>query len=233
MNYRHIYCKIISYAKSQEKLGLRKKGNGNYYEAHHILPKSLFPLWKNRKSNIVLLTAREHFFVHELLTKIYPTPQMIFALRAFISRPNADYKITPREYERIRTSWAKAFREKMLGKPANRPREVTERINAKNRGSKRTLEQRQRMSEAQKRVVQRTGGGNRKGKKGTPEGNKHNSEAQFLRYAKNLNMTVEEYKSYRKWLMYDSHKKHWYNNGKENIVAERCPEGYTSGKLLH
>ena len=236
MNYRHIYCKIISYAKSEEKLGLRKKGNGNYYEAHHILPKSLFPLWKNRKSNIVLLTAREHFFVHELLTKIYPTSQMTYALHAFISRPNADYKITPREYERIRTAWAKFFREKMLGKPANRSREVTERINAKNRGSKRTLEQRQRMSEAQKRVAERTGGGNRKGKKGTPECKKHCSEGQFAKYAKSLNMTVEEYKLYRKDLLkkaYDSCKKHWYNNGKENIVAEQCPEGYTPGKLLH
>lgn len=90
---------------------------------------------------------------------------MIYALHAFVSRPNADYKITPREYERIRTTWAKAVREKMLGKPANRSREVTERINAKSRGSKRTLEQRQRMSEAQKRVAERTDGGNRKGKK--------------------------------------------------------------------
>lgn len=44
MNYRHVYCVIISHAKSEEKLGLRKKGNGTYYEAHHILPRSLFPL---------------------------------------------------------------------------------------------------------------------------------------------------------------------------------------------
>ena len=107
MNYRHIYMLIIERAKSEEKLGLRKKGNGNYYESHHILPKSLFPLWAKRKSNKVLLTAREHFFVHELLTKIYPTSQMIYALHAFVSRPNADYKITPREYERVRTAWAK------------------------------------------------------------------------------------------------------------------------------
>ena len=236
MNYRHIYCKIISYAKSEEKLGLRKKGNCNYYESHHILPKSLFPLWAKRKSNLVLLTAREHFFVHELLTKIYPTPQMRHAAYSFISRPNADYKITPREYERIRTAYANDLREKMLGKPANRSREVTERINAKNRGSKRTLEQRQRMSEAQKRVAERTGGGNRKGKKGTPECKKHCSEGQFAKYAKSLNMTVEEYKLYRKDLLkkaYDSCKKHWYNNGKENVVAEQCPEGYTPGKLLH
>lgn len=124
----------------------------------------------------------------------------------------------------------------MLGKPANRSREVTERINAKNRGSKRTLEQRQRMSEAQKRVVERNGCGNRKGKKGTPECKKHCSEGQFAKYAKSLNMTVEEYKLYRKDFLknaYNSHKRHWYNNGKENVVAEQCPEGYTPGKLLH
>ena len=106
MNYRHIYMCIIAHAKSQEKSGLRKRGNGEYYESHHILPKSLYPLWKKRKSNIVLLTAREHFFVHELLTKIYPTPQMTYALHAFISRPNADYKITSREYERLKLEFS-------------------------------------------------------------------------------------------------------------------------------
>lgn len=76
MNYRHIYCKIISYAKSQNRF----KGDDNYYEAHHILPKSMFPLWKNRKSNLVLLTPREHLFVHKLLFKIYKSPQMAYAL---------------------------------------------------------------------------------------------------------------------------------------------------------
>lgn len=116
MNYRHIYMLIIERAKSEEKSGLRKRRNGEYYEAHHILPKSLFPLWKKRKSNIVLLTAREHFFVHELLTKIYPTPQMTYALHAFVSRPNADYKITSREYERIKIEFSKLHSERMTGR---------------------------------------------------------------------------------------------------------------------
>lgn len=116
MNYRHIYMLIIERAKSEEKSELRKRGNGEYYESHHILPKSLFPLWKKRKSNIVLLTAREHFFVHELLTKIYPTPQMTYALHAFVSRPNADYKITPRKYERIKIEFSKLHSERMTGR---------------------------------------------------------------------------------------------------------------------
>lgn len=100
MNYRHVYCVIISHAKLEEKLGLRKKGNGTYYEAHHILPRSLFPLWENRKSNIVLLTAREHFFCHQLLSKIYPCREMILAIR-FLA---LDCKHSPssREYEELR-----------------------------------------------------------------------------------------------------------------------------------
>lgn len=124
MNYKHIYCKIISYAKSQN----RYKGDGNYYERHHILPKSLFPLWKNRKSNLVLLTAREHFFCHQLLYKIFPGMKMAYALKAFTSRPNTDYKISSREYERIRseyaklcskemTNWAKTNRDEMRRRP--------------------------------------------------------------------------------------------------------------------
>lgn len=115
MNYRQVYMRIISHAKSEQLQGLRKKGNGNYYEAHHILPRSLFPNWTKRKSNIVLLTAREHFFCHQLLTKIYPSNQMVYALWAFCNRPNADYKITSREYERIkilRRSEMKSFRNK-------------------------------------------------------------------------------------------------------------------------
>lgn len=109
MNYRNVYIKIIRNAKSQN----RRKGDGTYYEQHHILPKSLFPLWTKRKSNLVLLTAREHFFVHELLTKIYPSNEMSFALFAFITRPNADYKIVPRTYEKLKAARAQLLSETM------------------------------------------------------------------------------------------------------------------------
>lgn len=54
--YRRWYLKIINNAKAEN----RKRGD-KYYESHHILPKSLYPLWSNKQSNRVLLTAREHF----------------------------------------------------------------------------------------------------------------------------------------------------------------------------
>lgn len=99
MNYRHVYMLIIEHAKSEEKLGLRKKGNGKYYECHHILPKSLYPLWVKRKNNLVLLTAREHFFCHQLLTKIYPIKSMFFALYIMSNRLD---KKSSREYEKVK-----------------------------------------------------------------------------------------------------------------------------------
>lgn len=99
MNYRHIYMLIIEHAKSQNRI----KGDGNYYESHHILPKSLFPLWSKRKSNIVLLTAREHFFIHQLLTKIYPGKEMAFALHLLsTTKKGKQVIITSREYEKIK-----------------------------------------------------------------------------------------------------------------------------------
>jgi len=104
MNYRHVYCVIISHAKSEEKLGIRAKGNGNYYERHHILPKSLFPLWKNRKSNIVLLTAREHFFCHQLLEKIYPNSGMFLALWRLATDGQNKY-CSSREYQKLKEKY--------------------------------------------------------------------------------------------------------------------------------
>ena len=86
MDYRKVYMKIISNSIKETKNGLRpwcrsqKKKFSGYYEFHHILPKSLFPLWAKRSSNVVALTAREHFFCHQLLTKIYPGKKMFFAL---------------------------------------------------------------------------------------------------------------------------------------------------------
>lgn len=115
MNYRHVYMLIIAHAKSEEKLGLRKKGNGNYYEAHHVFPKSLYPLWKDRKSNIVLLTAREHFFCHQLLTKIWPCRETVAAV--FYLSNDKRHKVSSKEYQRIKEDFAKKQSEFKKGKP--------------------------------------------------------------------------------------------------------------------
>lgn len=58
--YTRIYNNIIERAKTRTISG--------YTENHHILPRSLGG--SNNKSNLVALTAREHFICHLLLTRI-------------------------------------------------------------------------------------------------------------------------------------------------------------------
>ena len=64
--YRRWYYSIIQNAISQ----YRKKTKTCYFECHHILPRSLFPEYKNDNWNISLLTPREHFICHWLLVKM-------------------------------------------------------------------------------------------------------------------------------------------------------------------
>ncbi len=100
MNYRHIYMVIITKAKMEMEKGLRAKKNGNYYENHHILPRSLFPLWTDKTSNQVLLTAREHYFCHKLLVKIFRCKEMATALFMMsTSKVNNHLIISSRDYE--------------------------------------------------------------------------------------------------------------------------------------
>lgn len=108
MNYRHVYMLIIEHAKKEVELGLRPKNryfkknfSNQYFEFHHILPKSLFSLWSKRKSNIIPLTAREHFFCHQLLTKIYNTSEMRSALYLLVNI-NKHNKLTSKQYEKLK-----------------------------------------------------------------------------------------------------------------------------------
>lgn len=51
-------------------MNIEPSGSSNYYENHHIIPRSLNG--SNSSENLVLLTAREHFICHWLLVKIFP-----------------------------------------------------------------------------------------------------------------------------------------------------------------
>lgn len=118
MNYRSVYIKIIAKAKLEESEGKRKLG---YYEKHHIMPKSLYPLWSSRKSNLVKLTAREHLFVHMLLTKIYPKSHEMWSALWYMSckskKEKSNYpKLSLREYERIKVEYARSNSEHLKGK---------------------------------------------------------------------------------------------------------------------
>jgi len=99
--YTNWYNHIISNAK------LRIKSQLSYSENHHILPKSLGGT--DEATNLVNLTAREHFICHWLLAKMtigQDKFKMIYALNG-MRRQNKnqnryDTKITARVYEKIK-----------------------------------------------------------------------------------------------------------------------------------
>lgn len=97
MNYHKIYTSLIETAKSRQVCG--------YVERHHIIPKCFGG--NNTKSNLVYLSAREHFIAHWLLTKIYPNHSgMNMALHAMRasnkSHDRYSTKITSRVFSKIK-----------------------------------------------------------------------------------------------------------------------------------
>jgi hypothetical protein len=102
--YTHWYNSIINSALS------RNFTDGRYIEKHHIIPKSLGGT--NKKSNLVFLTAREHFVCHRLLTKMtegIPKRKMLYAqnmMLAKTSKQNRSFKISNRTYQKIKEEFA-------------------------------------------------------------------------------------------------------------------------------
>jgi hypothetical protein len=110
MDYQQIYDNIIQRAKNLN----RKKGYGVYYERHHILPKCL--KGTNDKSNLVLLTAKEHYICHLLLTNIYPnSDKLAYALWTMIRGNNlkqSRYIPSSRAYESARIHLGNTYKGK-------------------------------------------------------------------------------------------------------------------------
>jgi len=85
-------------------------------ELHHVLPKSLYPEFKNLKKhswNEVHLTAREHFICHWLLTKMCTNRanmhKMVFAFKMMMHMENPTqnrYKINSHVYQILRENLA-------------------------------------------------------------------------------------------------------------------------------
>ena len=99
MNYSKIYNTIINNAQT------RALDKNQYVERHHIIPKCMGGT--NDKSNIVKLTAREHYIVHQLLAKMYPNNLgLIFAAYSLSHGSNGD-RINNRTYEWIRIQFVK------------------------------------------------------------------------------------------------------------------------------
>jgi hypothetical protein len=163
MNYLKVYCNLI---RKSEKRGYTKnkaKEQGLYVEGHHTFPKSIY----GKNNRIVYLTAREHYVAHALLERIciqrygkehWKSKKMNNAHIIMGGRGKYKnsyiYEEARKRYSEHRTGVPMKeesklkLRNQKLGRKQSP--EVVEIIKRKNTGKKRTQEQKDRMSIAQK-----------------------------------------------------------------------------------
>jgi hypothetical protein len=114
MDYKKIYDNLILSRKS-----LNRRKSEAYYESHHIVPICLNGC-KNCKENIVLLTAREHFIAHWLLSRIYPNNnKMQYAFWCMCIACNKDQSrkiFSSIAYEESKRIYKNMMSKRMLGK---------------------------------------------------------------------------------------------------------------------
>lgn len=138
MNYQKVYDSIIEKAKSEN----REKGNGICYEKHHILPKCLNG--SDRDDNLVLLTTKEHYMVHRLLTRIYPDNRSILTAFHFMvhGQQGQSMNLGARVYEEARELFIKA----QTGRKASI--ETKNKMSKSRKGKKHTKEAKEKMRKA-------------------------------------------------------------------------------------
>ena len=118
--YTICYSNIIARAKSRASTRKTAKKLFGYVERHHIIPKSLGGL--NSVSNLVYLTAKEHFICHLLLTKMLDGKakyQMVKAahLMTVSTTKHTRHKCSSRIYEMLKKEAAIAHSNLTKGKP--------------------------------------------------------------------------------------------------------------------
>ena len=69
MNYKNIYLNLCNRGKYNRNL--------DYSESHHIIPKCVGG--DDSEINLTILTAKEHYIAHLLLTKIYKDVSLMYA----------------------------------------------------------------------------------------------------------------------------------------------------------
>ena len=236
MNYLHIYWSIIHNR-------LHNKVDG-YVEHHHIIPRS--EGGNDNKSNIVALTAREHYICHLLLAKIYNDYKMWHAVN-LMSRLNTKVKINSRLYEMVRINSARTHSELMLGRQAwNKGKtgiysdETLTKISESTKAAmsdptlrkylsdikkgKPSLNKGKKMSEEQKHKISATLKGNKPSeetKRKISIKNKGENNPMFGKSS--WPDDPQKYETRRLKMIQSLKGLKWWNNGIKNCKAKECP----------
>ena len=129
MNYQRIHDAIIDRARNRKLQG--------YREQHHVIPRCLGGT--DDKSNLVELTAREHFIVHKLLCEIYPNEHKLVYAYWMMSRNvsnskyKRDYSVSNRDYEQAKKLFSEVSSIRQKGQKLSEEHKQKLRIAAKTR----------------------------------------------------------------------------------------------------
>lgn len=94
MNYKNHYDTLIEHARDRKI--------EDYTEVHHIVPRCIGGT--DDKTNLVRLTAREHFVAHQLLVKMYPKHQGLISAVFYMTCGNTFRSNRIYEWHRKRLS---------------------------------------------------------------------------------------------------------------------------------
>ncbi len=140
MNYKHIYKSFI-----EDRIN--KQEFSGYSEKHHILPKSIGGA--DNKENLIRLTAKDHFFAHRLLAKIYKG-KMIFAFSMML-KTRGKGLATRHTYEALKIEIAKELSTLHKGVPTSD--ETKAKMSKAGKGKKHSKEWNDTVSRGQKGKV--------------------------------------------------------------------------------
>ena len=105
LHYLNRYNKFIDALKEQAIDG--------YYELHHIIPKSSGG--SNDKSNLIALTARQHYIAHWLLWKTYGgNLSRAFFMMSSVGRYQ---RVNSKTYDKARKDYSEQVKIQMANKP--------------------------------------------------------------------------------------------------------------------
>ena len=232
MTYQEKYYEIINN-------GLKEKPEIGYYEHHHIVPKSICPLLKNSKLNLIYLTAKNHFLAHYYIWKWFRdelhekkwSRSMCYALsmmKGIISKSNNIDELS-KLYEEVKKDLRQARSEKMkdnkyfMGK--HHTEETKMRMSKTRKGNNHPMYGKHHSEESRKKMSENRKGHIpwNKGATGIFAGEKH------WNYGKHLSDETKKKISASKKGRHLG--KLWYNNGVISVLARECPEGFVKGRL--
>ncbi|QHJ74487.1 hypothetical protein VH12019_00160 [Vibrio phage VH1_2019] len=137
MNYLKIYDSIVKRAQ-------KRKTISGYFESHHILPRCMGG--NNKKSNIVRLTAKEHYISHLLLAKIHNTRGLWLAVASMRGCNGGGVRFTGSMYETAKRKISESIRGENNPNYGGLREETKQKLSIKATGRKHSQETKDAMS---------------------------------------------------------------------------------------